>query len=91
MSKVQHDQLTSAAWYQAEAMRYFWKYLETQEKIEVHEKAAKEAADGSKRAAKFLLEDTRTDPAFAYKDLCTDRKRYMELAQLYATLAIMLK
>ena len=75
--------------YKERAAKYYQKYLAVQTVIEEYEAEALRQAGGVKRAAKFLLEDERTEPGFEYKSLCSDRKRYMELVQLNTLMAIM--
>jgi hypothetical protein len=83
--------LSSLEFFVTEAESNYQKYLRVQAAIEELEGKALEAAQGVKRAQKQRLEDEKTEGGFAYKNLCSDRKRYMELAQLNATMAIMLK
>jgi len=83
--------LSSLDYFVTEAESNYQKYLRVQAAIEALEDKAFDAVHGVKRAQKYALEDPKTEGGFAYKNLCSDRKRYMELAQLNATMAIMLK
>jgi hypothetical protein len=75
-------------YFRMQAGKYYRKYIEVQYRIELQERNALDAAGGHKPAAKQRLEDTKTPGGYLYAELCSDRKRYMELAQLNALMAL---
>lgn len=81
----------SSQFHRNEALDYYDKYVAVQAKIDDIEVEALKAAGGNKRAASNILlaPPVQTPQSFIYKSLCGDRDRYIEMAQLNATLAIM--
>jgi hypothetical protein len=84
--------LRDPLWYRDRAVDYYGKYLDRQKSVEAIEKAALYAAGDHKRAAALLLKPpVETQQSFDYKNLCSDRDRYMKMAELACSMALMLK
>lgn len=81
----------SFAWYKIAAQVEIDKYFQVQRVITAHEQEAIEAASGHKPAAERMLKDKTTPQGFEYMNLCADRARHMQIAQLMATMALVLK
>lgn len=77
--------------YESLAIVNYQQYLVVQERIDKVEDAAAKAASHHKRAQSYILGREDTDAGFQYKKLCGERDRYMQLAQLNASMAIMLR
>jgi hypothetical protein len=89
-AKIGQGFLTSS-YYESLAIVNYQQYLVIQEKIDKLEEAAATAASHYKRAQSYILGREDTDAGFKYKSMCGERDRFMQLAQLNASMAIMLR
>ena len=78
-----------ATYHQDRARANFAQYLKVQQKIEKIEADALRAANNSEKLASHMLK-TDTETGDLYRRLCGDRSMYMQIAQLSASMAVML-
>lgn len=82
MTAVPRQRTTSPNDFLTEAISHLYRYETVQKRIEAIERNAE-----SKYGAVFAYQLKTAEEYWLYRDLCEERNREMQVAQLYATMA----